>query len=1418
MKRTRRILSVSLLVCLVSQCMLGLTSCNDECQNAEWSEWTVTTEPTCTEAGVRTRTCKGCAVTETEPIAALSHSFTKYAHDHNATCLANMTETATCDRCQVTDTREVANSKNASAHVTDEVQYRKNATDATKHDAVYACCGAVIGSQVHTWDTGVLDGDVTVYTCTLCKTTNRVASAGHTHDAGFVAAKTASCTENGNVAYWYCEGCRTYFADEALTQQLTQAETVIAADHESTEFTYAVNSTDATKHDKKHACCGTVVETVAHAFEFHQNLIAKCEQAGGEEYKCVCGETKIENETSATGHSVEFWDFVNETPKTAADCTFVQTYGGTCFTCNTLQTKTVEIVRHRFVATVTLSPTCQSAGTKSYECACGAKPATPNVTIPAIPDAHDWDDGVTEGGVTTYSCLTQGCLATKTSLVYASSSQTVNASDLADNDLVLDGVSLRLDSTTLALLDGEVDIGAAPVADRDAVIASIPEALRGQITTDTPIYDFSLSQNGQAISSFNGGSITITIPYALPAGADADCVAVWYVADNGTVSFYQATYYEVNGEGFVTFEADHFSTYLPGLAPEEDACELYEHNETSSIVAPTCTEAGYTEYHCQRCGDSRMADTVSPLGHAYDAGVSTEATCSAPGTTTYSCTRIDCDHQMVTALTVPHDYRYDKAASDPATCTKDGYAIYKCAADGCDAQRREEQTAYGQHDWEIRGVALATGANKCTDGVVLSKKCMICEETETETIYEHTPYDKYTDEQGNYLIPGQTTIGLGEYLTQAGIQYMEEPVITITHGCLCGEQKSEIRISNGMSMNGMELFMGWFDGFTWHSAPQNLAECDTVLMETQSEMVGYDPATGPIFSEPFKVQFREILTVDGCHYTYSIEIKIGYDEATGDALRTETYVLAEFDSHSIQTTATVKDPSKSCYENCRDGNNPWKPGITVIDTCTKCGEVIRTYEDGVTSDSSHYWYNAEVYTYRDSDCSDTYYGVRVFIKACPCGKGDYTLHKGDCSFTRVATGDYTVYQCGDCGYIYAERTVTLEDKENCRYTVTKYLYLGCDSEMNPTNCEKTVVCVTTDYEMHYETEARNRTEATEYSCTSAYRDATVCKACGHEIRVYEGYRQNHDLNTTEVTDSHGNVTKTESCKAAGCDYLHITVTDKDGNRLREYTVDKDYKRSEKSVILYTWKMIWGEIRPVTERSENYDLVSGALLRWYQSNYTYQIVPEKACVAVITSTNHEGETNQYGQPCCEFGDEEYQERTCLQDGYSRRTCKRCGAVEYNWYEEGRHQFDISTSMPTLNGGWVYYSSCWNCGICVTDGMSPYPLNVSGSYDGTIRYRNSEASTATGIDATVSFKVYAVDMYSGAIVDDKDTHEIYTFTLEGITVTDDGQGTLTFSPEDVRTALENKTLNEEYQYYVCLVIEADGQSPIYIQIQY
>ena len=49
------------------------------------------------------------------------------------------------------------------------------------------------------------------------------------HNAIKVERKDPTCTEKGNIEYWYCEACRKYFQDEALTKELKQEETIVPA-------------------------------------------------------------------------------------------------------------------------------------------------------------------------------------------------------------------------------------------------------------------------------------------------------------------------------------------------------------------------------------------------------------------------------------------------------------------------------------------------------------------------------------------------------------------------------------------------------------------------------------------------------------------------------------------------------------------------------------------------------------------------------------------------------------------------------------------------------------------------------------------------------------------------------------------------------------------------------------------------------------------------------------------------------------------------------------------------------------------------------------------------------------------------------------------------------------------------------------
>lgn len=83
------------------------------------------------------------------------------------------------------------------------------------------------------------------------------------HNAVKTEAKAATCTEDGNITYWYCDVCKKYFSDEALTTEITKVETVDKATGHETELKKAKEATctaEGYTGDKVCKVCGEVVE------------------------------------------------------------------------------------------------------------------------------------------------------------------------------------------------------------------------------------------------------------------------------------------------------------------------------------------------------------------------------------------------------------------------------------------------------------------------------------------------------------------------------------------------------------------------------------------------------------------------------------------------------------------------------------------------------------------------------------------------------------------------------------------------------------------------------------------------------------------------------------------------------------------------------------------------------------------------------------------------------------------------------------------------------------------------------------------------------------------------------------------------------------------------------------------------------
>ena len=98
-----------------------------------FGEWMVTTKPTCTEAGIKTRECD-CGATERVEIPATGHRFGEWMVTTKPACTEAGIKTRECD-CGATERAEVP----ATGHSWDTGKITKEPTDKADGERIYTC-------------------------------------------------------------------------------------------------------------------------------------------------------------------------------------------------------------------------------------------------------------------------------------------------------------------------------------------------------------------------------------------------------------------------------------------------------------------------------------------------------------------------------------------------------------------------------------------------------------------------------------------------------------------------------------------------------------------------------------------------------------------------------------------------------------------------------------------------------------------------------------------------------------------------------------------------------------------------------------------------------------------------------------------------------------------------------------------------------------------------------------------------------------------------------------------------------------------------------------------------------------------------------------------------------------------------------
>lgn len=610
-------------------------------------------------------------------------------------------------------------------------------------------------------------GGEKVYTCPDCKKSWKEDTdpLGHDFVENVESSVTATCTSAGKKVE-ICSRCSAlnvvtlpqlkheYVTDEATSRQasctsigVSVSVCKLCGDHKE-EYEPAAGhkweGTDCT--GKKCSVCEEMLPAIAaHDYKETSHTAATCTTDGEIVLECTLCHDSYKVTELAKGHN---WQVESEsgeyTLKSGTEnCTYLSSHTLKCTECQATKTEEYEIAeRHNYVTKITKQATCSEQGTKATVCTVCGKTKENSSEVFSDDDAHQWNEGVKAGAVTTYTCKLNKS-HTKTSIEAdkdAKDVQVTKESLTGADEVVVKGASIAMDDTAKKSLpdDKPLTLG-VDIAD---TASEIDPSLQNQLSNN--VYNITLSNGNDNITQFGGGKVKVRIPYSLQEGEDVNAIVIWYVEGTELVKI-EATY----SDGYVTFETEHFSYYTVGKYTPEEMCEKFGHYEVTRTKEATCIESGYTITVCTRCGknidtqytvatghawetdeqQSKPASCVEAglevkkcskceveirtvlqaTGHSWEADEKKEATCQASGKESYSCSK--CGNSYT--ITLPQRAHEFTTSKKEATCTEEGYTTYTCKY--CQYSYQGNKVSAFGHRWDL-------DAPTCGQGQV----CTVC--------------------------------------------------------------------------------------------------------------------------------------------------------------------------------------------------------------------------------------------------------------------------------------------------------------------------------------------------------------------------------------------------------------------------------------------------------------------------------------------------------------------------------------------------------------------------------------------------------------------------------------------------------------------------------------------------------------------
>ena len=676
-----------------------------------------------------------------------THTWDEGTVTQAATCTEPGVKTYTCTECGETRTEEIP----ALGHEWGEWTVTKPATELEEGEETRTC----VHDLSHT-------------------ETRAIPKLDHVHQLTEVKAKKATCTEDGNTAYWVCDQgenpCGKFFSDAEGTTEIEKDSWIIpATGHEWGEVTYtwaadnkSVTATRTCKHDEDHVETETVDAT------FETTTPASCTDKGEVTYtsaafknEAFAVQTKVV-EIEALGHKPG--EAVREN-EVAATCEKEGSYDEViyCSVCKeelSRETKTIPALGHDWGevsytwaednTSVTATRTCKRDA-EHVETETVA--ATSEITKPAT---------CTRKGEETYTsaAFKNEAFAVQTKVVeiealgheWGEWTVTKPASELEEGE----------ETRTCAHDPSHTETRAIPKLDHVHQLTEV-KAKDATCTEDGNtaywVCDHGENPCGKYFSDAEGTTEIENDSWIIPAiGHDWSEVSYSWAADNKSVTATRTCQHDADHVETETVEVTFITTPATCTEPGEvtytsaafknEAFEIQSKvieipalghkEEIIPAVEPDCTHVGHTEgKKCSVCGEILVEpEEIAALGHDYEIvdGTEIEPTCTEPGKKAdQKCSRCG---DIVEGKELPalgHDLKKVEA-KDP-TCTEEGH-IEHWTCDRCGLFFHDETgtTEITEADTVLPALGhteevIPAVAATCTkDGKTEGSKCAVCGE------------------------------------------------------------------------------------------------------------------------------------------------------------------------------------------------------------------------------------------------------------------------------------------------------------------------------------------------------------------------------------------------------------------------------------------------------------------------------------------------------------------------------------------------------------------------------------------------------------------------------------------------------------------------------------------------------------------